>query len=198
MEYDPYNACSLASNQSPPMIAHETNNHRNEVSSPLQSPIALEAAETQLQPPQTRQLVSRSISPAPFLSTPSYISMCRPLERPHCLLSDEHGSLWQFPPLASMLQMVISARLLIPNANSAASSGYLSDLHDRLLQNFPNVHTPTHTRTIPATQQVDPESPEVKELEEFAMNTFKKHLCKTRLHPDKCRPSIGWNTLHWL
>lgn len=178
MEYDPYNA---QSRQQPvttdASIAHETNNHRNEVSSPLQSPIALEAPKL--------PVATTSNSPAGLAQ---HFASSIPL---HTVLH-QHVQTIGAPALSALgrarIPLAVSATgIHVANGDLRSPTHSVPTLLQALptsptsmivaSQNFPNVHTPTHTRTIPATQQVDPESPEVKELEEFA-TTFKKRRVK--------------------
>ena len=180
MEYDPYNAQSRQQQQQPPTtdapVAQGTNNHRGEVSSPLQSPIAMEApklpvATTAESPIGLAHQFAGSIplhtvlhQHVQTIGGPAALSALGRARIPLAVSTTgihvANGDL-RSPthPVPTLLQALPTS----PTSMIVAS------------QNYP--HTPTQTRSIPATQQVDPESPEVKELEEFA-TTFKKRRVK--------------------
>ena len=186
MEYDHFNA--QARQQQPAnadtALQQEGNNHRGNMGSPLQSP-------TTIEPMKAATVTS---SETPISPTQQYAGAPIPL---HAVLAHPHvhtiqgatASILQAPPLGRIpparIPLAVSASGL-----HVANGEMRSPTHPvpTLLQAVPtsptpmavagqSYQTPTHSRTIPATQQVDPESPEVKELEEFAA-TFKVRRIK--------------------
>lgn len=187
MEYDHFSAQSRQKEQAvstDTSIQQETANHRGSVGSPLHSPTAME-------PPKVSVVSSSDtpVSPAHFAgSIPFHAAV---------LAQQQHVPTIQGAPQLLHAQSLSRARmpLAIPTTGIQVANGEIRSPTQQVPtllqavptspppmivtgQNYQNVHgTPTHTRTIPATQQVDPESPEVKELEEFAA-TFKMRRIK--------------------
>lgn len=190
MEYDHFNA-QTRQQQSANADAsrqQEATNHRGNMGSPLQSPTAIEPLKN----------ATVTTSETPISPTQHYTGAPIPL---HAVLAHPHvqtiqGAAASILQAAPPLGRIPPARIPLAVSTTGihiANGEMRSPTHPvpTLLQAVPTsppamtvagqsyqtVHTPTHARTIPATQQVDPESPEVKELEEFAA-TFKLRRIK--------------------
>ena len=188
MECERYNTQGQPSNGTISVNSNQeiTSNHQQSMASPLQSP----TTAVPMKSPTIQHKHDHPLSP-----TLQYASSTGNAQIPvhvitpqmrstHHLLPAPHGAIGRIPPGPIPVAVTTSFQM---------ANGSPTQLTPTLIHSFPTqqpmaiagasppyqpvIQAPPHARTIPQSPHVDPESPEVRELENFA-TTFKTRRVK--------------------